>query len=361
MRCPQPFSSNMRSAARFRSLWVALVVAASLSCNGGDTGGTHGEIARVTIPAGSSFRVAVDSLAHARLVGWPRFFRIYAKMGGHDRGIKAGTYAIRRGLSWSALLDALTRGQGLERPVTIPEGFAISEISALLVRTLGVSAESMHVAVRDSALRRRLDIPTETVEGYLFPDTYQLPYGTSARAAVDIMVQRFETVWRPEWDEQLQKLAMSRHDIVTLASIIEKEARLPEERPVISAVYHNRLRAQMPLQADPTIQYALGAHHARVLYRDLEIDSPYNTYRHPGLPPGPIASPGRASLEAALYPAAAPYLFFVAHPDGHHEFRTTFQGHAAAIKEVRRERGPTTMRQPPRDSLAPKDKRKSGR
>jgi UPF0755 protein len=158
-----------------------------------------------------------------------------------------------------------------------------------------------------------------------------------ARTAVRQLVRRFQTVWDPSWDAQLQRLAMSRHDIVTLASIIEKEARLPEERPVISAVYHNRLRDQMPLQADPTVQYARGQHTARVLYRDLEIDSPYNTYRHRGLPPGPIASPGRASIEAALFPARVPYKFFVAHPDGHHEFRVTFEEHVEARQDVRRE------------------------
>ena len=131
---------------------------------------------------------------------------------------------------------------------------------------------------------------------------------------------------------------MSRNDIVALASIIEKEARLPEERSVISAVYHNRLKRRMPLQADPTVQYALGRHVGRVLYRDLEVDSPYNTYRRPGLPPGPIASPGLPSVEAALFPANVPYLFFVATPDGHHEFRTTFSEHREAIGEIRKAR-----------------------
>ena len=131
---------------------------------------------------------------------------------------------------------------------------------------------------------------------------------------------------------------MSRHDVMALASIIEKEARLPEERPVISAVYHNRLRARMPLQADPTVQYALGRHVDRVLYKDLEVSSAYNTYKHAGLPPGPIASPGLPSIQAALFPANVPYLFFVATPDGHHEFRTTFSEHREAIGEIRKAR-----------------------
>jgi UPF0755 protein len=181
-----------------------------------------------------------------------------------------------------------------------------------------------------------LNVPTPTLEGYLFPATYTFAEGTTPRAAVAQMVARFESAWKPEWNERLQALAMSRHDAMTLASIVEEEARRPEERPVIAAVYLNRLRKGMRLQADPTVQYLLPRHTARVLYRDLEIDSPYNTYRRAGLPPGPIGSPGAPSIEATLHPANVPYLFFVAHPDGHHEFRTTFAEHARAIQEVRR-------------------------
>jgi len=130
---------------------------------------------------------------------------------------------------------------------------------------------------------------------------------------------------------------MSRNDVMALAAIVEKEARLPEERPVIAAVYLNRIKAGMRLQADPTVQYAIGHHVSRVLYKDLEIDSPYNTYRNKGLPPGPIASPGRPSIVAALNPANVPYLYFVAHPDGHHEFTRDFTAHAAAVKRARQE------------------------
>jgi UPF0755 protein len=149
------------------------------------------------------------------------------------------------------------------------------------------------------------------------------------------MVARFEQAWRPEWNDRLQHLALKRHDVVTLASIVEREAVRPEERPVIAAVYYNRLRKGMRLEADPTIQYALGRHTARVLYRDLEIDSPYNTYRRSGLPPGPIGSPGTPSLAAATAPANVPYLYFVAHPDGHHEFRATYAQHLEAVREAR--------------------------
>ena len=169
-----------------------------------------------------------------------------------------------------------------------------------------------------------------TLEGYLFPDTYIFPEGTTARAAVDAMVRRFEQVWKPEWTARLDTIHMSRNDVMSLAAIVEKEARRPEERPVIAAVYLNRLRSGMLLQADPTVQYALGRHVTRVYYKDLETDSLYNTYLHKGLPPGPIASPGKASIEAALYPANVPYEYFVAFPDGHHEFRRDLAEHEIA-------------------------------
>jgi len=182
----------------------------------------------------------------------------------------------------------------------------------------------------------RLDIPMPTLEGYLFPDTYVFPDGETARAAIDAMVRRFEQVWKPEWTARLDTLHMSRNDVMALASIVEKEARLGPERPVIAAVYSNRLQHGMLLQADPTVQYALGKHVARVYYKDLEVESPYNTYKHKGLPPGPIASPGRSSIEAALYPANVPYEFFVAFPDGHHEFRRDLAGHEQAKLEARK-------------------------
>lgn len=301
-------------------------------------GGPFGAPVRVVIPKGASFREASDSLASARIVRAPRLFALYASLGGHDRELRAGTYRLRRGSSWGSLIDALTSGRGLVHTVLIPEGFALSAIVPLLARTLDVPRDSVEAAVRDSALRRELDVPTPTLEGYLFPDTYTFPDGTTARSAVRTMVRRFERAWRPSWTGRLDTIAMSRHDAMTLASIVEKEARLPEERAVIAAVYHNRLRLRMLLQADPTVQYARGEHTSRVLYRDLALESAYNTYRHAGLPPGPIASPGAASIEATLYPASVPYLYFVAHPDGHHEFRTTYKEHMQAVAAMRRAR-----------------------
>ena len=298
-------------------------------------GAPAGTPVRVVVPAGSTFRNAADSLAAARVVRWPLAFRVYAKVTGRDRVLKAGTYLVARGTSWDELLDRLSSGRALVRTLTIPEGYSIAQIVPALARTLGVPSDSVEAAVRDSALRRRLDVPTPTLEGYLFPDTYTFADGATARDAVERMVRRYEQVWQPSWTARLDTIRMSRHDVVTLASIVEKEARLAAERPVIAAVYLNRLRDGMLLQADPTVQYARGAHTSRVLYRDLAIQHAYNTYRHKGLPPGPIASPGAASLEASLYPANVPYKFFVAHPDGHHEFHIRYTEHLAAVRRMR--------------------------
>ena len=298
--------------------------------------------ARVVIPRGASFRVAAESLAAKRVVRSALLFRLYAKATERDRSIKPGTYQLRRGDSYHDLVSALVSGRGIVHVITVVEGWELRQIVPQLARSLGVPLDSAEVAVRDTSLLRRLDVPTPTLEGYLFPATYTFGDGTTARQAVAQMVGRFETAWRPEWDAQLQTLALSRHQAVTLASIVEREARRPEERPVIAAVYYNRLRKGMRLQADPTVQYALGHHVGRVLYKDLEIDSPYNTYKVAGLPPGPIGSPGAPSLAAAVAPAKVPFLYFVAEPDGHHEFRTTFAEHETAVQRARRLRDSVT-------------------
>ena len=315
-------------------------------CRGGGTGN-----ARVIVPRGASLRVAADSLERAGVIQNAMLFRLYASLRHRDRSIRAGTYQFRRGVTWSDVLVDLEGGKGLVRSITIPEGWALGQIVPQLARVLGAPPDSVQAAVRDTALLHALDVPTATLEGYLFPDTYVFAEGTSPRQAVNLMVARFQKVWRPEWNQQLQKQAMSRNDVMSLAAIVEKEARRPEERPVIAAVYLNRLRTGMRLQADPTVQYAIGQHVARVLFKHLEIDSPYNTYKYAGLPPGPIASPGKPAIVAALYPANVPYRFFVAYPDGHHEFTTSFAQHSVAVKRARREWDSVTALR--RDTLRP--------
>ena len=298
-------------------------------------GEPHGAPVRVIIPRGASFGQAADSLSHDGVIGSAKLFTLYGRVVGGDRNIKPGTYLLKHGTPWNSIIDALNGGHGLVNTVTIPEGWTISQITPALAKTLKVPAESVTAAVRDTALLARLDVPSPTLEGYLFPDTYAFPIGTTARQAVREMVYSFERRWKPSWDSAALAMKINRNDLVTMASIVEKEARLPEERPVIAAVYYNRLRKGMLLQADPTVQYALGHHVGRVLYKDLAIKSPYNTYVNKGLPPGPIASPGVASLAAAANPANVQYLYFVASADGHHEFRTTLEQHETAVRQVR--------------------------
>ena len=291
--------------------------------------------ARVTVPIGATMRIAADSLESAGVIGSARAFSFYARLRNRDRRIKAGTYILDRRASWDDIITALEEGRGIVFTVTIPEGWDLKTMVPVISRVMKVPEAELDSAARDTALIRRLGIPTASLEGYLFPETYLLPEGSAPLPIVRRLVSEFERRWKPEWNAQLEKLGMTRHQVITLASIIEKEARVATERPIISAVYHNRLKRGMLLQADPTVLYALGRHESRVLYRHLELKSPYNTYRNVGLPPGPIASPGSASIEAALFPADVPYLYFVAHPDGHHEFRTTLREHNEAVRQMR--------------------------
>jgi len=315
------------AAVRHWGALAALAVGA-MACDGSGN-------ARVTVPSGASMRLAADSLEAAGVIGSAKLFSVYAKVTGRDRNIKAGTYILDRGASWNAIVNALVAGKGIVLTLTIPEGWDLKTIIPTISRVMKVPAAALNSASRDAALIRQLKVPVPTLEGYLFPETYLLPESSTALPIVRRLVAEFERRWKPEWNGQLEKLGMSRHQVITLASIIEKEARVATERPTISAVYHNRLKIGMMLQADPTVLYALGRHENRVLYRHLEVQSPYNTYRNVGLPPGPIASPGSASIEAALFPADVPFLYFVAHPDGHHEFTSTVREHNEMVRRMR--------------------------
>ena len=320
---------HRRQSLLFLCLTISALI--TVSCRS-----PYGPPMRVIVPKGATFRAAADSLHKAGLVGSAPMFRMYARFKGTDRNIKPGTYLIKRGTPWGEIVSALHGGHGLVNTITIPEGFTIAQITPVLTAALGVPIDSVNAAVRDTAMLRMVGSPGPTLEGYLFPDTYAFPDGTKARAAVLEMVKRFQREWKPDCVARLQALSLTKHQAVTLASIVEREAKVAAERPVIAAVYLNRLKKGMLLQADPTVQYARGKHTPRLLLKDLEVDSPYNTYKYAGLPPGPIASPGGASLVAALNPAPVEYLYFVAAPDGHHEFRNTLTEHQQAVRAVRR-------------------------
>lgn len=294
-----------------------------------------GTLARVTIPAGASLSIAADSLSAAHVVRSARVFQLMARVSGSAGPIVPGRYLVPRGASVGGILDQLKTGRNRFRRLVIPEGWGIAQIGRLLRDSLGSDTTEFLAATRDAARRARMQTPAADVEGYLFPATYDFTDGVTASMVVDTMLTTFERRWKDAWDTQIAQQGRSRHAVVTLASIVEKEAGRSADRPRIAAVYMNRLRSGMRLQADPTVLYAMKLVAKRVLYADLKVDSPYNTYRVSGLPPGPIASPGTASLTAAIEPAQSDAMFFVAFPDGHSEFTRTFREHGAAVKRSR--------------------------
>ncbi len=299
-----------------------------------------GESVPVTIPPGATLEAAVDSLAARGIVEHAGLFTLYARLHGLRGSLKTGVYLLAPGSPWSAVVDALERGRGVEARFFVPEGLMLAEVAAAAGAQLGVPRDSFLAAARDPELAQGLGLPGDarSVEGYLFPTTYLVPLHIHARDLVRLMTREFAAQWQPEWQARLDSLHLSRHALVTLASIIEAEVRYDPDRPYVSAVYHNRLTRGMRLEADPTVAYAYGRRLRRVWEKNLAIRSPYNTYQHAGLPPGPIGQPGRASLVAALYPAGVPFQYFVAQPDGKHIFSTTYAEHLAAIRAVKRQR-----------------------
>ena len=307
--------------------------------------GAPGPVEQVTIPPGSSFGVVTDSLAAHHVIEHPKWFKLLARVRGLDRSVRAGVYQLARGSSEWAVMDALRRGDQLMLRITVPEGLTLSEIAPIAKQALDIPIDSFMAAANDPVGASAFVEGAMSFEGLLLPETYLVPAGVSARGLVRIMAQQGLTAWDPAWSPRLDSLGMTRLHLLALASIIEGEARVDSERPIISAVYWNRIKKGMPLQADPTVQYAIlmatGSRKNRLLLKDYSFRSPYNTYLNTGLPPGPVNSPGRASIEAALYPAMVPYLFFVAAGDGHHVFTRTYGEHLRAIARIRRARGPT--------------------
>jgi UPF0755 protein len=258
-----------------------------------------------------------------------------------DRSVQAGVYEFEPGTSPWAVLNVLSRGASVSRKFTVPEGLTIPEVAALASERLGIPEDTMLAAANDAgAASEFLGYPVRSYEGFLRPETYTLPIGITAPELVRIMAEAFKAGWEPGWNRRLDSLGMNQLQLVTVASIVEGEARVDDERETIAGVYHNRLRIGMALQADPTVQYAIalatGKRKPRLFEKDYQFASPYNTYLHPGLPPGPVNSPSRRSIEASLYPAQVPYLYFVAGPDGRHIFARSYAEHLRNIAKVRR-------------------------
>jgi UPF0755 protein len=295
---------------------------------------------RLVIPAGASAEAIARQLHELGLVRHPFVFRVLARVRGKGAQLKAGEYALSGPLSLEGILDALSRGDVVRRDLTIPEGRSLDEI-ATLVAAEGLGLEAFLEAARDPAPVRDLDPAAADLEGYLFPDTYDVPQAPEApRALVRRMAQRFRDVIGPELG-RIAERGLTVREVVTLASIVELETASAPERPRIAAVFLNRLEKGMPLQTDPSIIYALkkaGRWDGNIRKRDFDIVSPYNTYRRPGLPPGPLGSPGREAIRAVLEPAETKELYFVSRNDGTHEFSTTLVEHNRAVDRYQRRR-----------------------
>ena len=297
----------------------------------------RGNAVVVDIPQGSGLKALSELLHRKGVVDHPRLFALAAKLKGAAGSLKAGEYSLSPAMSYASILDALKRGRVLMHKVVIPEGFTMEQIAGRLAGTGLADADRFLAACRDRDLLDRLGVKANSLEGYLFPDTYRFRRGLSESRLASAMVKRFLA----EWD-RLKPLAaksgLGRYQAVTLASIIEKEVMQGAERPLVSAVYHNRLKKGMRLQADPTVIYGIKDFDGNLTKSDLKTDTPYNTYTREGLPPGPICSPGAASLAAALLPAKVKYLYFVAKGDGTHRFSTTYREHSRAVRKYQRSR-----------------------
>lgn len=264
-------------------------------------------------------------------------FRIMLYITNSDNKLQAGEYLLNPAMSVLEIIDKLRSGISIVHRVTIPEGYDIKQIAARLGREGLVDEERFLELAFDAELvfgeqlsALPFDLPIKSLEGYLFPDTYYFAREQTEEAIIRQMVARFIELVIPQVDLTIIDNRFTLHEVVTLASIVEKEVIMNFERPIVAAVYLNRLDINMRLQADPTVRYVMTEDRSRVLYRDLEIQSPYNTYRNNGLPPGPIASPGLNSILAVLEPADVDYLFFLSKRDGTHQFTKTFEEHVAA-------------------------------
>jgi UPF0755 protein len=298
-------------------------------------GALRGSPQVVEVPAHKGVVEVAGILDNAGLIRSRVGFVLLTLARGSFRSLKAGEYQIPQGSNTVRVLELLEGGQVLQHMLVFPEGGTLGELARQLEAERLVSAEDVLRVGKDPVFLKTLDIPADSVEGYLFPDTYQFVKGMTPEEILARMVARMREKISPEVLTEARARDLTMHQLLTLASIIEKEAVESSEMPLISAVFWNRIMRDMPLQADPTVQYAVGKDRKRLTREDLQADSPYNTYRRQGLPPGPIASPGRAAIQAAVRPAKVRYLYFVAMDDRHHQFSTNLADHNAAVARYR--------------------------
>jgi len=295
----------------------------------------------LTLSPGMSTRQIGSALRRAGLVRSSDAFTITAMLRGLSGQLRAGTYQVSASEGLNRLVSRLADGDVLRVAVTIPEGFNSREIAERVAPILGCGIDEFMAVIHDTTLARSMGAGPAGLEGYLFPDTYNLIPGTGATGFIRRLVERTITIFDERYAARAESLGLARHEALTLASLIEAEAAVDDERPRIAAVFWNRLREGMKLQSDPTVAYVLGRRPDRIYYKDLAIESPYNTYLVTGLPPGPICSPGEASIRAALHPVPnSRELYFVATGDGRHEFSVTNDQHNAARRRVSPDRSP---------------------
>lgn len=290
----------------------------------------------VDVPSGTGTRAIGRLLVDAGVVRDLATWRLAVWRSGQATALKAGEYRFSGAMSAADVVARLARGDVYLRAVTFREGLTIRQMAGIFEDAGFGPAKAFITAAADAQLVSGFDPAARNLEGYLFPDTYALPRAASAPDLVGRMVARFESVMTTEVRQAADALGLSVREVVTLASLIEKETAAPAERPLVSAVYHNRLRQGMGLQCDPTVIYALelrGRFNGNLTRADLAVDSPYNTYRYRGLPPGPIAAPGRLSIEAAVRPAPVDYVYFVSRNDGTHAFASTLAEHNRNVRK----------------------------
>lgn len=295
-----------------------------------------GVVRTLDIPEGATFRQAAELLQRERLLKHRWGFLLLGKLTASDRRIVAGEYALRSDLSPKELLAELRSGHVVLHPVTIPEGYTAAQIAELLEQKGILDGKEFLRLVHDRAFIRTLQLDTDSLEGYLFPSTYRLAKRANSQEVIEAMVGSLRQVFTPEFQARAKDVSMSVHDVLTLASVIEKESGVEAERELVSAVFHNRLRRRIPLQSDPTVIYGIPNFNGNLTKKDLADVNPYNTYRITGLPPGPIANPGAGAIRAALYPVPTSFLYFVSRNDGTHQFSSTLAEHNRAVEQYQR-------------------------
>ena len=291
--------------------------------------------AEIEIPRGSTFRQAVDILYDQKLIRDKNIFLLAGRLTGADRKIRAGFYSIWSSMSPFDIFKIIRKGQIIEYEIKILEGDSLLEVSGQFEKNGIMKKEEFMKLAHDPDFLDSYKIESKSIEGYIFPDTYRIPKGVSPKDALGSMIDKMREKFSFDLLARMEKMGMTENELLTLASIIEKEAVVDSERPLISAVYHNRLKKKMQLQADPTSIYGIKSSREKITREDLLRKTPYNTYQIKGLPPGPIASPGLKSIIAALYPADVPYIYFVSQDDRTHQFSTTAEEHIEAVKLYR--------------------------